>query len=107
MKYVFLINCLTRHLLRCHIQFKKMTKGYFAVFEKDKENPNFINVSFPDIINAVTFGEGFEDALKMAKDCLKTVLSNPNFICPKPSTKEELERSYVSKMIVYIEIENE
>ena len=50
-----------------------MKLRYPATFEVDKEDNNYINVTFPDIWGAVTFGEGMDDARYMAQDLLKTM----------------------------------
>lgn len=42
-----------------------------AIFQKDD---NIYNVYFPDVEGAFTFGESFEEALYMAKDCLELAL---------------------------------
>lgn len=41
---------------------------YLAVFLKEEDGR--YSVSFPDIPEALTYGENFEDAIEMAKECL-------------------------------------
>lgn len=51
-----------------------MKYAFPATFKVDATDPKFVNVCFPDIPGAVTFGEGMDDAKKMAKDLLNTML---------------------------------
>ena len=46
---------------------------YPVNIEKEPTGPGW-NVSFPDIPEALTCGDTFEDALEMAKDCLVTAM---------------------------------
>ena len=45
---------------------------YNALFE---ENGDFVEVSFPDFENAITFGNNYKEAFEMAIDVLAAVLS--------------------------------
>lgn len=41
---------------------------YPAIFLKEADGR--YSVSFPDVLEALTYGENFEDAIEMAKECL-------------------------------------
>ena len=76
-----------------------------AVFEVDKEDDKFINVSFPDIFGAVTFGEGMADAKAMAKDLLKTIADYAKKF--KPTSLEKTQENFPFKHVELIEVEVE
>lgn len=75
----------------------------YAVFTKDKEDEKSFNVIFPGVFPTVTCGEGFEDALFMAKDCLKTVYESfgiTEFEDTALFTKEKIKELYPDGKIV-------
>ena len=84
-----------------------MKYAYPAVFSVDLEDPKYINVVFPDICPGVTFGDSFEDALFMAKDLLKLMLTDAPQQCFPPSPIERIEKEYPGKKIVIVEVEIE
>lgn len=49
---------------------------YKALFEKEKEGG--YTVTFPDVEEAVTYGETLEEAVEMAKECLGMCLETRN-----------------------------
>lgn len=80
------------------------TISYPAIFYKDHEDNAFINVSFPNIIAAYTFGEGMDDAIFMAKDLLKLMVETALEQCFKPSSLEEIKIDYPNKEVIFVEI---
>lgn len=82
-----------------------MKIAYPAIFEKDHEEPQFINVTFPDIWPGVTFGEGMDDAIFMAKDLLKLMLEEAPAQCEKPSTLEQTQTNFPDKIVMMIEVD--
>lgn len=47
---------------------------YFAQFLPDEENPEILNVSFPDLPGCTTFGTGMQEAFESARDALEGYL---------------------------------
>lgn len=82
-----------------------MKYSFPAIFEPDTKNPNFINVTIPDIIGAVTFGEGAENAMIMAKDLLKSMLQFEYVRNTNPTSFEQTQRNFPNKKIVMVEVE--
>lgn len=84
-----------------------MKYSFPAVFEVDKEDKNFINVSFPDILGAVTFGVGKEDAIVMAKDALKSLLEYDYVKNITPTSLEQTKQNFKNEdvEIELIEVE--
>lgn len=66
----------------------KKTKYYYAIFVKTADA---IEVSFPDLVGCVTFGDDWEDALDNAKDALAGWLAHaePSFV-KAPSKHQDL-----------------
>ena len=67
---------------------------YPAVFTIDEEEPKYINVRFPNIMGAFTFGEGMDDALFMAEDLLRLYITEIPKQCFPPSSLEEVRKEY-------------
>ena len=78
---------------------------YYAIFKKDEQNPEYINVTFPDIVPGVTFGDSFEDAVYMAKDLLKLMLKEAPQQCFPPTSLEKLKEEYPDETFVLIDVE--
>ncbi len=53
----------------------RTTRFRYPVLLEDDES-GAVNVSFPDLPEALTFGHGREDALAQAADCLEEALAN-------------------------------
>ena len=81
------------------------TIKYPAIFEIDKEDKEFINVTIPDIFGAVTFGKGMDDAMYMAKDLLKLMIKEAPNQCMPPHTLEETKENFPDKTVLMVEIE--
>ena len=76
-----------------------------AIFEKDKENPKLINVTFPDLMGVVTFGEGMDDARAMAKDVLLSMLDFDYVKNTKPTSLEKTKENFKEKIVELVEVE--
>ena len=87
------------------LKFMGKTIKYPAIFEEDKEDKGFINVTIPDIFGAVTFGKGMEDAMFMAKDLLKLMISEAPNQCLLPHTLEETKENFPDKTVLMVEVE--
>ena len=82
-----------------------MLYSYPAIFEQDEEDPQYVNVTFVDIFPGATFGDSFEDAMRMAKDFLKLMICEaPKQVFP-PSDIEQVRKEYPGKMVVMVEVE--
>lgn len=79
-----------------------MKYSYYAVLEKDKDGG--INVTFPDIICGVTCGDDYKDALYMAEDLLKLMITTAPKQCLKPSSLETLKERYPNSRIELITV---
>jgi len=68
---------------------------FYATLKKE-ENSTYYNVKIPNIIGAVTCGDGYENAMIMAYDLLKYALeenfSNAQYVTP--FTYEEILKYY-------------
>lgn len=76
-----------------------------AIFEMDKENPNYINVTFPDLMGVVTFGEGPDHAMEMAKDVLLGMLDYDHVKNTKPSSLTKLRKTFPNNKIFLVEVD--
>ena len=76
-----------------------------AVFEQDKEDEKYINVVFPDLLGVVTFGEGMEDAVNMAKDVLLTMLEYDYIRNSNASTLEQTKSNFPGKQVLMVEVD--
>lgn len=79
-----------------------MKYSYYAVLEKDIDGG--INVVFPDIICGVTCGDNYKDALLMAQDLLKLMITTAPNQCLKPSDLPTLKKKYPDSRIELITI---
>ena len=82
-----------------------MKYSFPAIFEKDKSDAKFINVTFPDLMGVVTFGEGMEDARKMAKDVLCSMLDFDYIKNTKPTSLEKTKQNFKGKIVELVEVE--
>ena len=80
---------------------------YPAIFSVDKDDPNWVNVQFPDIYPGVTCGEGMDDAIYMAKDLLRLMLTSAPNQCFPPTKLDKLRKEYPGATIIMIEVEND
>ena len=82
-----------------------MKIGYYAIVEKDRKDPGFYNVSFPDIYPGVTFGKSFDDAIFMAKDLLKLMVEEAPHQCFPPKDYGGLRKEFPKRHLEYIEVD--
>ena len=80
-----------------------MKYSFPAIFRVDKEDSKFINVVFPDIFGALTFGEGMEEARYMAKDLLITMEDEVKI--SKPSTLDETQKNFPDDIVELVEVD--
>ena len=78
--------------------------AYPALFRLDEEEPKFINVTFPDIWGANTFGEGLLDAIYMAKDLLEVMLETAPAQCEPPHTLEYTQNNFPNDKVIMIKV---
>ena len=76
--------------------------SYPAIFEKEDD---CYNVTVPDIFGGVTCGQGYEDAINMAKDMIKLMLNEAPGQCFPPKSLEETQRNFPDKLVIMIEVE--
>ncbi len=62
-------------------------------------------VTVPDIFGGVTCGEDEADAIFMAKDLIRLMLTEAPAQCNPPRTLEETQRSFKCKRVVAVEVE--
>lgn len=80
-----------------------MKYSFPAVFKVDKENSKYINVFFPDIPGAVTFGESMDEARLMAKDCL---IAMTEYVKETPASKiAEIQKNFPDATVEMVEID--
>ena len=82
-----------------------MKISYPAIFKEDKEDPSWINASFPDIWGGVTCGKGMDDALYMAKDLLKLMLETAPIQCERPSSLEETQKNFPNELVKMVTVD--
>ena len=66
---------------------KKDFVVYPAIFSPENE---CFNVTFPDIPEAITFGEGFEQSVQMAQEALGIVIYDQSDL-PEPSAQKDIK----------------
>ena len=82
-----------------------MIYEYPAVFTVDKEDVGWVNVKFPDIFAGVTCGKGMDEAIFMAKDLLKLMLTDSPKQCLPPSRIEDVKKEFPGAVVIMIEVE--
>ena len=75
---------------------------YCALFGRSDEG---VDVTFPDIFGGVTCGDDYDDAVFMAKDLLRLMLTTAPAQCGSPLSKEEMQKMFPECEIVEIEVE--
>ena len=80
-----------------------MKLSFPAIFEVDKEDSRYINVTIPDICGAVTFGDNMDDARYMAKDLLVTMAEYAQVTTP--TSLEQTKANFPDKHVELVEIE--
>lgn len=80
-----------------------MKYSFPAIFRVDNEDDRYINVVFPDIYGAVTFGENMEDAMRMAKDLL--ISMEDELKVSIPTSLEETRNNFPEDIVEMVEVE--
>lgn len=80
-----------------------MKYSFPAIFRVDNEDDRYINVVFPDIYGAVTFGENMEDAMRMAKDLL--ISMEDELKISIPTSLEETRNNFPEDIVEMVEVE--
>ena len=80
-----------------------MKYSFPAIFRVDKEDEKYINVVFPDLFGAVTFGESMEKARYMAKDLL--IALEEEVKISTPTSLEETQRNFPDEIVEMVEVE--
>ena len=80
-----------------------MKYSFPAIFRVDNEDDRYINVIFPDIYGAVTFGENMEDAMRMAKDLL--ISMEDELKVSIPTSLEETRNNFPEDIVEMVEVE--
>ena len=83
----------------------KKTISYPAIFQEDKEESGWWNVTVPDIFGGVTCGEDYDNAVEMAKDMIKLMLKEAPAQCSPPKSFEETKSNFPGEIVVMIEVE--
>lgn len=78
---------------------------YPVILEADEENPDWINVTVPDIFGGVTCGKGEEDALFMAKDLIRLMLAQAPAQCGPPTPIDKARMLFPNERIVAVEVD--
>jgi len=80
-----------------------MKYAFPAIFVKDSQTEGAINVVFPDILGAYTFGMGEKEAMEMAKDLLCTLLEQEEIKHIKPSLLTDIDKKLGTVLLVEVE----
>jgi predicted RNase H-like HicB family nuclease len=80
-----------------------MKYAFPAIFEEDTQTKGAINVVFPDIMGAYTFGMGYEEAMVMAKDLLGALMELDEYKHIKPTPIEQVTTKFGKVMLVEVE----
>lgn len=83
-----------------------MKYSFYAIFNKELDS-SWLNIYFPDIKEAQSFGVDYEDAIKMATDLLKYALEINYNNCRNitPSSENEINKLYEYDDLVKIEVD--
>ena len=82
-----------------------MVITYSAIFKKNKTDPEWWDVSIPDVREAVTCGNSLENARLMAKELLKTIYKLSPKQLGHPSFAKEGGNNSSEEMVEVIEVE--
>lgn len=85
---------------------RRMKYSFYAIFNKELDS-SWLNIYFPDIKEAQSFGVDYEDAIKMATDLLKYALEINYNNCRNitPSSENEINKLYEYDDLVKIEVD--
>ena len=80
-----------------------MKYAFPAIFSEDQETKGAINVTFPDIFGAYTFGMGQDEAMQMAKDLLSSLLDLEEVKHIQPSQVTNIDKKLGTILLVEVE----
>lgn len=80
--------------------------AYPAIFDPSDITKDRFTITFPDVPDAISQGDGFTESLAMATEALELSLYDEKDL-PTPSRLEDIEKPSDSSMIVYITIDLE
>ena len=80
-----------------------MKYSFPTVFSIDKQDKNYINVFFPDIPGAVTFGKDMTEARFMAKDVL--IAMEEYLKITHSSNLETTKKNFPNDIVEIIEVD--
>lgn len=78
--------------------------SYPALFIPETESESGINVVFPDIFGGVTCGDDEEDALYMAKDLLRMMLTECPGQCRPPKPLKFTQANFPEDRVVLVTV---
>ena len=83
-----------------------MKYSFYAIFNKEPDS-DWLNIYFPDIKEAQSFGVDYDDAIKMATDFLKYALEINYNNCRNitSSSENEINKLYDYDYLVKIEVD--
>lgn len=83
-----------------------MKYSFYAIFNKEPDS-DWLNIYFPDIKEAQSFGVDYDDAIKMATDLLKYALEINYNNCRNitSSSENEINKLYDYDYLVKIEVD--
>ena len=84
----------------------KKTISYPATFILDNQEGGYV-VNFPDLPGCITQGDSYKETIEMAKEALSLYLEDDLDNVKKPSTYEEVLKSFPHGLIVFIDYEYE
>lgn len=78
---------------------------YPVILEAEDDDENSINVTVPSIVGGVTCGDGEADAIFMAKDLIRLMLTEAPDQCNAPMSLDEAKHLFPNKRIVCVEVD--
>ena len=77
--------------------------SYPTIIQKEEES-DWWNVIVPDIFGGVTCGDSYEDAIKMAKDMIKLMITEAPGQCFPPKSLEETKNNFPNYEVIMVEV---
>lgn len=85
---------------------KRKIVVYPAIFDPSDITPNRYTITFPDVPDAISQGDGFDNSLMMATEALELALFDADEF-PVASSIDSIEKPSDDSLIVYIAIDIE
>lgn len=77
---------------------------YPAVFTPDEDDPNILNVEFPDVPGALTYGNGLKEAMYNASEALSLMLYD-KVEKPQPSSLSDIQQQFPDDQVLYVGVD--